>query len=109
MIRKHYIGICVAAAGFVASPVWASHELQVSMLPSPASDASMTPHFTSDGDELYMSWLEVTADGHALRVARLGKDGFDEPRTVRASNRFFANWVAEMRAARRPRAVAKAS
>jgi len=39
----------VAAAGFVASPVWASHELQVSMLPSPASDASMTPHLTSDG------------------------------------------------------------
>ncbi len=40
-----------------------------------------------------MSWLEKTAEGHLLRYARWDGARFTEPATVRASDRFFANWA----------------
>jgi len=40
-----------------------------------------------------MSWLEKTADGHRLRYGRWDGARFTEPSTIRASDRFFANWA----------------
>ncbi len=40
-----------------------------------------------------MSWLEKTAEGHRLRYSRWDGARFSAPATVRASDRFFANWA----------------
>ena len=60
-----------------------------------ASDASMTPFLSGNEHGLYLSWLERTADGHELRVARLDDGGttFTTPHTIHRSERFFANWA----------------
>ena len=60
---------------------------------TPAPPASLTPHLSSFGDGLYLSWLERAGDGHELRVSRWNGTAFDEARSIHASDRFFANWA----------------
>jgi hypothetical protein len=63
-------------------------------VPSPAGSGSGEPSFAWTGDAVYLSWLEEVSDGrHALRLARLGADGFDQPREIARSDRFFVNWA----------------
>jgi hypothetical protein len=65
----------------------------VERLSSPASEESLTPFLAGSSTGLHMSWLEKTAAGHALRYARWDGARFTEPATVRASDKFFANWA----------------
>ena len=103
MTRQHYIGILVAAAALgalVPSAATAETEadgalpaLTLEALASPAADASLTPFLSSASGELYLSWLEKTEEGHVLRVAPWDGEAFQPVRTVRTSDRFFANWA----------------
>ncbi len=67
--------------------------MRVVMVETPAPPASLTPHLSSFGDGLYLSWLERAGDGHELRVSRWNGTAFDEARSIHASDRFFANWA----------------
>ncbi len=40
-----------------------------------------------------LTWLEPTADGHALTLAVRADDGWSEPTTVLAHDDFFLNWA----------------
>jgi hypothetical protein len=71
----------------------ASDRLRVERLLWPASEESLTPFLAGSSTGLHLSWLEKTADGHALRYARWDGARFSEPATIRASDRFFANWA----------------
>ena len=66
---------------------------RVERLSAPASAESLTPFLAGSSTGLHMSWLEKTEDGHLLRYARWDGSRFTEPATVRASDRFFANWA----------------
>jgi hypothetical protein len=66
---------------------------RVERIPNPAGEESLTPFLAGDGSGLHLSWLEKTAEGHVLRYARWDGARFTEPSTVRASDRFFANWA----------------
>jgi len=65
----------------------------VERLSTPAGEESLTPFLAGSSTGLHMSWLEKTAEGHLLRYARWDGARFTEPATVRASDRFFANWA----------------
>jgi hypothetical protein len=65
----------------------------VERLSSPASEESLTPFLAGSKSGLHLSWLEKTAEGHLLRYARWDGARFSEPATVRASDKFFANWA----------------
>ncbi len=66
---------------------------RVERIATPARDESLTPFLSGSGGGLHLSWLEKTAEGHALRYARWDGARFTEPSTVRASDKFFANWA----------------
>lgn len=66
---------------------------RVEVLPTPAPSQSQTPFLAAASDGLYLSWLEKTPQGHQLRVSRWTGRSFAKPSTVRASDRFFANWA----------------
>jgi len=67
--------------------------MRVIMVETPAPTASLTPHLSSFGDGLYLSWLERDGDGHELRVSRWNGTAFADARSIHASDRFFANWA----------------
>lgn len=61
---------------------------------SPAGPGSGEPFLSTDGDDVYLSWLEaVSEDDHELRFSRLEGEGWSEPRTIARSDRFFVNWA----------------
>lgn len=62
--------------------------------PSPAAPGSGEPNLTTDADGgVYLSWLEPSEAGHALRFARLGADGWGAPRTIIDRPDLFVNWA----------------
>lgn len=67
--------------------------MRVIMVETPAPTESLTPHLSSFGDGLYLSWLERDGDGHELRVSRWDGTAFADARSIHASDRFFANWA----------------
>ena len=61
---------------------------------SPAGPGSGEPNLTVDGrGGVYLSWLEPTDAGHALRLAEWAGDGWGEPRTVIDRSGLFVNWA----------------
>jgi hypothetical protein len=66
---------------------------RVERLPSPAGEESLTPFLAGSATGLHLSWLEKTAEGHALRYARWDGSRFTAPTTVRLSEKFFVNWA----------------
>ena len=66
---------------------------RVERLSTPAGEESLTPFLAGSASGIHLSWLEKTAEGHALRYARWDGARFTEPATIRASDRFFANWA----------------
>src|SRR3990172_7078327 len=65
----------------------------VERLSSPAGEESLTPFLAGSSTGLHMSWLEKKAEGHLLRYSRWDGARFTEPASVRASDKFFANWA----------------
>ena len=63
-------------------------------LPSPAGADSGEPFLSTDGEVIYMSWLEaVSDDEHELRFSRLEDERWTDPVTIARSGRFFVNWA----------------
>ncbi|MGK7312262.1 MAG: exo-alpha-sialidase [Candidatus Longimicrobiales bacterium M2_2A_002] len=61
---------------------------------SPAAAGSGEPNLVVDDDGVaYLSWLEPSETGHALRFARWDGDGWGEPRTVVDRPDLFVNWA----------------
>ena len=61
---------------------------------SPAAAGSGEPNLVVDDDGVaYLSWLEPSEIGHALRFARWKGDGWGEPRTVIDRPDLFVNWA----------------
>ena len=76
-----------------AAPTLAADGMRVVMVETPAPPASLTPHLSSFGDRLYLSWLERDEDGHDLVVSRWNGTEFADARTIHTSDHFFANWA----------------
>jgi hypothetical protein len=99
--RLRLLGLFLVMLALMVSvlpaPSWSEDDVRlvVQLIASPASaDAdSLTPNLVSDGDALYLSWLERTETGHALRFSKWGGAGFEEARTIHTSDAFFANWA----------------
>ncbi len=66
---------------------------KVETISTPAGENSLTPFLAGSKTGLHLSWLEKAAEGHVLRYARWDGTRFTEPSTVRASDKFFANWA----------------
>lgn len=61
---------------------------------SPAGPGSAQPNLAVGRDgRVYMSWLEPSDSGHALRFAVLDGTRWSTPRTIRAGRDFFVNWA----------------
>jgi hypothetical protein len=90
---------CFALAGFVAIAGCAPESLprQVPAAvtsANPAASGSLAPYLaTSPDGRLVMSWLEPVADGHALRYAEFGSEGWHATRTVATGSNWFVNWA----------------
>jgi hypothetical protein len=68
--------------------------LAVEEIESPGGPGSGEPFLGTDGNILYMSWLEEQGDEvHALRFARRTPDGWTQPGTIATSSSFFVNWA----------------
>ena len=67
---------------------------RVELLPSPTAPGSAEPNLTVAPDgRVYLSWLEPSETGHALRFAILSGTTWSAPRTIRAGTDFFVNWA----------------
>lgn len=61
---------------------------------APTAEGSGEPYLSSGEDAAFLSWLEPAGEGrHAVRVARLGPEGWGEAATVATGERFFVNWA----------------
>ncbi|MDH3270371.1 MAG: exo-alpha-sialidase [Gemmatimonadota bacterium] len=61
---------------------------------SPAGPDSGEPFLATDGERVYLSWLEAADDDHhELKMARLESDGWGAPTMIARSDRFFVNWA----------------
>lgn len=58
----------------------------------PAAEGSGEPFLSSDGDRVWLSWLEPAGDAWALRLAEVG-DEVGAPATVVVRDDFFVNWA----------------
>ncbi len=64
------------------------------MVPSPAAPGSGEPNLAVDGDgSVYLSWLEPSETGHALRFARWDGAGWGAARTIIDRPDLFVNWA----------------
>jgi hypothetical protein len=59
----------------------------------PATEGSGEPYLSSDGDGLWLSWLEPAGEQWALRVAPVGSDAVGPVQTVVERDDFFVNWA----------------
>jgi hypothetical protein len=91
--RGHYKAKLLAGLIVLAGAIDAAASGPVVPLETPARDGSLTPFLAGSATGLHLSWLETTAEGHALRYARSDGSRFTEPSTIRASAKFFANWA----------------
>jgi hypothetical protein len=97
-MRRHYRSgsLLAALVPLIVSAgrgAHASDGIRIEVLAPPASEASQTPFLAASPDRLYLSWLEKTPEGHRLRLTSWDGARFEEPATIRASERFFANWA----------------
>jgi hypothetical protein len=83
----------VVLLGVFAGTASASDRFRVEPLASPAAEESLTPFLAGSPTGLHLSWLEKTAEGHRLRYSSWNGTRFSTPSTIRASDRFFANWA----------------
>jgi hypothetical protein len=61
---------------------------------APAGEGSGEPNLSSSGDVVFLSWLEVSADGgHDLWMATLGGAGWSERVRVTRATDLFVNWA----------------
>jgi hypothetical protein len=91
--RDNYRSKLLVGLALIASVLEAAGSSRMERLPTPAADGSLTPFLAASETGLHLSWLEKTAEGHELRYARSDGERFAEPATIRASDRFFANWA----------------
>ena len=83
-------GAAPAGSAVVEAPALTS----LRALPTPASLGSVTPHLSRSHDgEVWMSWLEPRARGHALKVARLVGHRWSTPLSAAESDSFVVNWA----------------
>jgi hypothetical protein len=61
-------------------------------LNSPAGPASGEPFLVAANDEVWMSWLEKTSSGHALKLARWNGE-WSKPNVIVSGVPFFVNWA----------------
>jgi hypothetical protein len=61
-------------------------------LESPAGPASGEPFLVAANEEVWMSWLEKTASGHALKLARWDGE-WSKPNVIISGVPFFVNWA----------------
>lgn len=60
----------------------------------PAPDGAAQPDLVTAPDgSLLLSWIEPSEDGHALRFARHGADGWSAARTIATGGDWFVNWA----------------
>ncbi|NIP78270.1 MAG: exo-alpha-sialidase, partial [Gemmatimonadetes bacterium] len=58
-----------------------------------AGPGSGEPNLTADGESVYLSWLEPSGDGYALRLARWDGTAWGATRTVLERDGLFVNWA----------------
>jgi hypothetical protein len=65
----------------------------VKEFPSPSGKDSQTPFLFTSGKSLYMTWLEKTANGHALKFAKYDGTNWGPSSVIAADVPFFVNWA----------------
>ena len=86
--------LVIGTAGCSPEPVSSAAAPIIEDMASPAGLGSAEPNLAvgSEG-RLYLSWLEPTDSGHALRFATHSGDRWSLPRTIRVGRDFFVNWA----------------
>lgn len=81
-------------AAAVEASADASAPLHVLDWPLPAPDGAAQPDLVAAPDgTLLLSWIEPRDDGHALRLARHGANGWSAARTISEGDDWFVNWA----------------
>lgn len=96
-VRTAVLAILAACAAGTACDADAPADVAITGLepvPSPAAPGSGEPNLAVGPDGgVYLSWLEPSETGHALRFARRGEGGWSEPRTIIDRPDLFVNWA----------------
>lgn len=94
MLKRLTLAGMAAVAVGCAPEGPASPSVAGEMLESPAGEGSGEPFLSSDGDAVFMSWLEpATGGGHELRFSRLAGTHWESATTIARSEHFFVNWA----------------
>ncbi len=83
-----FVLLCLSCASPETGPA------AVTPIDPPAVTGSMAPHVVAAGPSVLMTWIEPGAEGHRVRLSRLGADdAWSDPATVAAGPDFFVNWA----------------
>jgi len=83
-----------AASATSASAIGLSVARGIDSLPSPAGPGSAEPFLAVGRDaRVYLSWLEPSGGGHALKFAVHDGTAWSTPRIIVTRNDFFVNWA----------------
>ncbi len=75
-------------------PAHRTHPLRIDSLSSPTGPGSAEPFLAVAPDgRVFMSWLEQTSSGYALKLSRHDGSKWSSPTTIVARNDFFVNWA----------------
>jgi hypothetical protein len=68
-------------------------QAEIREISSPSGILSQTPYLFSAHNTLYMTWLEKTSGGHALKFAKFDGKKWTDPSVIVADVPFFVNWA----------------
>jgi hypothetical protein len=90
--------ILLGAALFVAACSSAPEgplvfDIEVEEMGLPGDSTSGEPYLRATDSEVALSWIDRTPDGFAMRVSRLGDEGWESPNTISEGDNWFVNWA----------------
>ncbi len=86
--------LCAALWGAACGSGDGAPPLRPDMVPTPAGAGSGEPNLVVGADDVaYLSWLEPSETGHALKLAPWADGGWGETRTVIDRADLFVNWA----------------
>jgi len=93
-MRKPRMTRTLAAALLLVLAGCSERPSAVRTVETPARPGSLAPNLAAGLDgRLYLSWIEPSGDGHALRFATWEAGAWSEPGTVAVGHDWFVNWA----------------
>ncbi|MEM6342293.1 MAG: hypothetical protein AAF927_00380 [Bacteroidota bacterium] len=93
-IRNFYFIVILLSSLFACEGLPSWPEVNVEILPNPASSSSVFPSLTANADQLWLGWLHESDSGQShYRYAAFDGGSWSKFQTAAVGNDWFVNWA----------------